>query len=135
MVLGSKTIWQDGERLLVGLAGAGERAEIRTGSGSALVPALHCLGVAPAPTGPNALQKQHSISRHLHRGGLVAGSIKACASDMACVVKSSLSGKALGVPRDTKVSRIQKRVLAKSIQLYPVLQTLHAVESCISGDG
>lgn len=65
----------------------------------------------------------------------MAGSIKACASDMAWVVKSSLSGKALGVPRDTKVSRIQKRVLAKSIQLYPVLQTLHAVESCISGDG
>lgn len=117
------------------MPGKRERANTGPEMPSALVLALHCLGVAPAPTGPNALQKEYSISRHLHRGDLARESIKACVSDMAWVVRSSLSGKTLGVHRDTKGSRIQKHALAKSVQLYPVLQTFHVVQSCFSGDG
>lgn len=52
---------------------------------------------------------------------------------MGC--EESWSGKALAVPGDTKGSRIQKHALAKSVHLYPVLQTSHVVESCFSGDG
>ena len=55
--------------------GKGQRAEGRTGAGSAPLPGLLSPGAAPAPSGPAALQKHGSINGHLHRGGWTRASV------------------------------------------------------------
>lgn len=75
---GDRAFWRGLQEL-----GKGQRAESGPGPGSAPLPGLLSPGAAPVLPGPSAPQKPGSISRNLHRGGRMRGSVKPHAWEMA----------------------------------------------------